>query len=79
MSNGREYDQPGIYLIRVKGHLDRSWSDWFDGFTISSQPGNESTLMGRVADQGTLYGLLGKLRDLGLPLLFVQQVQEKKQ
>lgn len=75
MSNGHEFDKPGIYRIRVKGNLDQKWSDWFDGFTISPQANDETLLTGPVEDQAALHGLLAKIRDLGLPILLVKQVE----
>jgi hypothetical protein len=77
VTNGREYDRPAVYQIRVKGRLDRKWSEWFDGFAIVAHPqGNDETLLtGPVADQAALHGLLLKIRDLGLPLLSVQRVE----
>ena len=62
---------PDIYRIRVQGHFDRDWSAWFDGMTISNQPNGEAVLLGPLIDQAALYGLLIKIRDLGLPLLAV--------
>ena len=62
---------PDIYQIRVQGHFDRDWSAWFDGMTISNQPNGEAVLLGPLIDQAALYGLLIKIRDLGLPLLAV--------
>lgn len=76
MTNGARYDQRAIYTIRVSGTLDNKWSDWFDGFAITPQPGNETLLAGPVADQAALYGLLAKIRDLGLPLLLVERAEE---
>ena len=73
MANGRQFDKPGIYHIQVKGNLDQRWSDWFDGFTIIPQAGDETLLTGPVADQAALHGLLSKVRDLGLPLLLVKR------
>ena len=64
-----------IYQIRVEGRLDRRWSDWFDGFTISYPSDNETLLRGRVIDQAALHGLLMKIRDLGLSLLSVKRVE----
>ena len=64
-----------IYQIRVEGHLDRRWSDWFDGFTITYPSDNETLLQGRVVDQAALHGLLMKIRDLGLSLLSVRRVE----
>jgi len=74
MTDGREFDKPAIYEIRVKGILDSKWADWFDGFTIAPQPDGDTVLTGPVADQAALHGLLSKVRDLGLPLLSVKRV-----
>jgi len=57
-----------IYEIRVKGHLDQSWSDWFEGLTITHQEGC-TVLHGPLADEAALHGVLIKVRDLALPLL----------
>ncbi|MFH1087876.1 MAG: hypothetical protein V1737_04745 [Chloroflexota bacterium] len=57
--------------IRVKGHVDEHWSDWFSGLTITHTEQGETLLTGSVADQTALYGVLSKLRDLGLQLLSV--------
>ena len=75
MAGSREFDRRGFYRIRVSGSLDGKWSDWFDGFAIAPQAGGETLLAGPVADQATLYGVLNRLRDLGLPLLSVIQVE----
>ena len=72
MTEGRENEKPEIYQIRVKGVLDPSWSDWFDGFTIVSTE-DETELTGRVADQAELHGILSKINDLGLSLISVSQ------
>lgn len=66
--------QGTIYEIRVKGELDPQWSPWFDGFTITPQAGGETCLVGRVADQPALHGLLAKIRDLGLTLVRVERI-----
>ena len=75
MSNGREFDKPGVYQVRVRGRFDERWSDWFDGFTIAPQADNVTLLTGSVTDQISLHGLLSKIRDLGLPLLSVKRVE----
>ena len=62
------------YRIRVKGHLDDSWSHWFDDFSIANRANGEAELTGPVADQAALHGILAKVRDLGLPLVSVTQV-----
>ena len=77
MTDGREFDEQAIYQIRVKGNLDQKWSDWFDGFTITPQADGATLLTGPVADQSALHGLLGKVRDLGLPLLSVKRVESQ--
>ena len=74
MANCREFDEPALYHITVKGKLDPKWSDWFDGFTLTQQGNDETLLTGQVTDQPALHGLLAKIRDLGLPLLSVKRI-----
>ena len=57
--------------IRVKGCISERWSEWFDGLTITHTDQDETVLTGTILDQAALYGLLAKLRDLGLPLVSV--------
>ncbi len=64
-----------IYQIRIKGHLGPQWADWFGGLTITLEEGGETLLTCPVADQAALYGLLRKVRDLGLPLISVTRAQ----
>ena len=64
-----------VVEIRIKGHIDEHWSDWFDDLTITHTDQGETLLTGEVADQAALYGLLAKLRDLGLPLLSVNRIE----
>ncbi len=59
------------YEIRVRGHLDHSWSEWFADLTITALPGGETLLAGPLPDQAALHGVLARVRDLGLPLLAV--------
>ncbi len=63
--------QPTIYEIRIEGHLDREWSDWFEGLTVTPKEDGTTLLSGPVADQAALHGLLRRIRDLGVPLLSV--------
>ena len=74
VSEGRQFSGRGAYEIRVRGKLDLKWSDWFDGFTITPAGDTETKLIGTVADQAALHGVLHKIRDLGLPLLSVQRL-----
>ncbi len=64
-----------IYQIRIKGHLDHRWTEWFGDVTITLEDNGETLLTGPVADQAALYGLLRKVRDLGLPLISVTRAQ----
>jgi hypothetical protein len=70
-----EKTQPMVYQIRIKGHLGREWTDWFLGLTITAVDGGETLLTGPVVDQAELYGLLKKVRDIGMPLFSVNHVQ----
>jgi hypothetical protein len=69
---------PGVYEIRVKGHLDNRWASWFEGLTINREDNGETLLRGPVVDQAALHGWLRKVRDLGLPLVSVLQVESKQ-
>ena len=62
------------YSIRVRGHLDQSWSAWFDDLAITNEANGDAVLTGPVVDQAALHGLLAKVRDLGLPLIAVQHI-----
>ena len=70
-----EKAQPMIYQIRIKGHLGHEWENWFEGLTLTALENGETLLTGPVADQAALYGLLRKVRDLGMPLLSVNRVK----
>ena len=63
--------QPVVYQIRLKGHLGSQWTDWFGGLTLTLEENGETLLTGPVIDQAALFGLLKKVRDLGLPLVSV--------
>jgi len=65
-------DQAQPYRITIQGHLDPRWSAWFENLSITQQPDGTTTLSGSVVDQAALYGLIIKLRDMGLALLSVQ-------
>ena len=65
----------GPYEIRLKGHLDSRWAGWFDALTITNENDGTTLIQGSVVDQAALYGLLQKIRDMGLPLVSVTQVE----
>jgi len=70
-------DEGGSYEIRLKGRLDARWADWFDGLTLTQESDGTTVLSGSVVDQAALHGLLGKVRDLGLPLIAVIQRRDQ--
>ena len=63
------------YEIQVKGNLDSKWESWFEGFKIVHKTKDTTLLSGSVADQAALHGILGKVRDLGLHLIFIKEVE----
>ena len=67
--------EPVVYQIRIEGHLSRHWTGWFEGLTITLEDKGDTLLTGPVVDQAALYGLLRKVRDLGLPLLSVNRLE----
>ncbi len=83
MSNPNELittpSEPMVYQIKIEGHLGPQWTDWFGGLMISLEEGGETLLTGPVVDQAALYGLLKKVRDLGMPLLSVVRVKPSLQ
>ncbi len=73
-----EYHEPGRYEIRLKGHLDTRWADQFEHMSFTHASDGTTILAGPVVDQAALYGLLRKVRDLGLPLIAVNLVDPKQ-
>jgi len=75
MSNKRnpkaDPNQPNVYQIRIRGHLSDQWTGWFEGLTITLEEDGETLLTGPVVDQAALFGLLKKVRDLGMPLVSI--------
>ncbi len=68
------HDESGLCEIRLTGHLDDRWAEWFGGVTITLEDNGNTLLTGPVADQAELHGLLKRVRDLGMPLLAVNFV-----
>jgi hypothetical protein len=75
MTNNREFDRQVSYRIILNGVLDPSWSDWFDGFSISSQA-DSTILSGIVPDQSALHGILAKINDLSLTIVSVEKISQ---
>jgi hypothetical protein len=73
-----QFDQTATYQLKVQGRLDERWAHWFDGMSIAFEPAEDGStltvLTGSVADQAALYGLINRMRDLGLPLISVGRV-----
>ncbi len=69
-------DRPGAgsYAIRLSGHLHQRWAAWFDGLTVVHQDDGTTVISGPLADQAALHGLLQRVRDLGLPLISVTEL-----
>ena len=57
-ASAEDHHEPGIYEIRIKGHLADRWADWFGGLTITLEDNGDTLLTGPVVDQSALYGLL---------------------
>ena len=62
------------YEIRVDGHLDAHWVAWFDGLSLTNEADGTTVIRSQVVDQAALHGLLHKVRDVGLPLVSVTQI-----
>ncbi len=74
-TSDEKHKQHPCYEIRLKGHLDARGAEWFEGLTITLEEDGNTLLTGTVIDQAALHGLLKKVRDLGMPLVSVVQVQ----
>ena len=83
MSNKRNPNtdpcQPNVYQIRIKGHLSDQWTGWFEGLTITLEEKGDTLLTGAVPDQAALFGLLRRVRDLGIQLISVNRVDTGNQ
>jgi hypothetical protein len=71
-------DRPIYYQIRVKGHLDDAWAEWFENLTITNLEGGEAMLSGYLQDQAALQGALNRISDLGLTLISVNSVTDEE-
>jgi len=75
--NNHNNKAPAHYRIKIKGHLDQKWEDWFDGMIISHE-GAYTSLKGEIADQAALHGLLARIRDLNLILVYLERLKDKR-
>ena len=76
-NKGNFKDDPNllvVYQIRLKGHLDDRWAGWFGGLNITLEDDGDTLLTGPVPDQAALFGLLRRVRDLGMQLISVNRV-----
>jgi hypothetical protein len=69
---------PTVYEIRIAGHIGDSWSSWFEGLVLRREDSGETVLTGPLVDETALYGVLMKIRDLGLPLIEVRRLPDEK-
>ena len=69
-------DQPTFYAIKVKGHLDSDWAEWFEGLTIANEESGTAVLSGYLPDQAALHGLINQITNLGLFLISVNTLPE---
>ena len=70
-----DHYEPELYEIRIKGHLDERWADWFEGLSFTLVRDGTTLLDGPLTDQAALHGVLNRIRDLGLPIISVQRVR----
>jgi hypothetical protein len=73
-----ECGNPISLQIRITGHLNKRYSNWFDGFSIRLEENGNTLISGAIKDQSALFGLLKKVRNLGLSLISVDCINNKK-
>ncbi|MBD1539051.1 hypothetical protein [Pseudarthrobacter sp. NKDBFgelt] len=71
-----EHHGPGQYQLRIRGHLDSSWTNWFEGMAVTQENDGTTSLSGPVLDQAALHGLLAKVRDIGATLIAVNLLED---
>ena len=74
MADGQKKDTGKIYEIKLQGHLDTKWSEWFYGMTITHESDGATTLYGSLPDQTVLHSVLDRIRDMNLQLMSVNQI-----
>jgi hypothetical protein len=73
-----EHDGPGLYAVRIKGHLDSRWAGWFEGLVITLENDGVTLLTGPLLDQAALPGLMRKVRDAGMPLVSITHIEPEQ-
>ena len=71
-----EHHRPGQYQLRIRGHLDGSWTDWFEGMALTHESDGTTSLCGPL-DQAALHGLLAKVRNIGATLIAVNLLEDQ--
>lgn len=79
LNSDNDPGKPQVYQIRIKGHLDHQWTEWFEGLSITLSDNGETLLTGPLIDQAALHGVLKKVRDLALPLVSVSSVKPSQE
>jgi hypothetical protein len=74
MADEHKKDAVEIYAIKIQGHLDTKWSEWFYGMTITHEREGATTLCGRLPDQTVLHSVLDRIRDMNLTLISINQI-----
>ena len=74
----QDHNEAGQYEIRIRGHLDDRWANWFEGLTLTQEQNGDTLISGQVSDQAALFGLLRKVRDAGMHLVSVNRVGAKQ-
>jgi hypothetical protein len=75
MFKGRKKNCPVVYQIKIKGHLEEHWAEWFEEMTFTHEKDGTTTLYGPLPDQAALHSILRKIRDLNLQLISVKKVE----
>jgi hypothetical protein len=78
MADTQNQPEPTLYHIRLQGHLDSGWGDWFGGVTVTFNGDGTTLLICAVVDQAALHGLLRQIRNLGLTLISVDRMNTAK-
>ncbi len=68
-----------IYEIRLEGYLDQRWVDWLSGMSLAYTPDGLTVLTGQLPDQAALHGVIGKILDIGIPLISIKRIDLDEQ